>query len=187
MADFLLELLSEEIPARMQAGARNELARLFAESTDEAGRAIGVVSLRLGEPPVNLAIPIEKFLAGRDELVARGRVTSRAPRPWLGLYTVTHQGGGVIVAGLSPVGPAGAAAPTVDLPNATCLPGLIDVHTHIWSTRRGKTDLAAIAVTGGDHGRQLRAQAARGADRPPTCKRRVSSTIALCRPWQWWN
>ena len=31
MTDFLLELLSEEIPARMQSLARNELARLFAE------------------------------------------------------------------------------------------------------------------------------------------------------------
>ena len=37
MADFLLELLSEEIPARMQAKARNELARLFKEITTEAG------------------------------------------------------------------------------------------------------------------------------------------------------
>ncbi len=37
MADFLLELLSEEIPARMQAKARNDLARLFAEFTGEAG------------------------------------------------------------------------------------------------------------------------------------------------------
>ena len=39
MADFLLELLSEEIPARMQAKARNDLARLFAECTGEAGLA----------------------------------------------------------------------------------------------------------------------------------------------------
>jgi len=37
VADFLLELLSEEIPARMQAKARNDLARLFAECTSEAG------------------------------------------------------------------------------------------------------------------------------------------------------
>ena len=37
MADFLLELLSEEIPARMQAKARNELARLFAECTERGG------------------------------------------------------------------------------------------------------------------------------------------------------
>ena len=35
MSDFLLELLCEEIPARMQAGARNDLARLFAQELDE--------------------------------------------------------------------------------------------------------------------------------------------------------
>ena len=38
-ADFLLELLSEEIPARMQAKARNDLARLFAEAVAGAGLA----------------------------------------------------------------------------------------------------------------------------------------------------
>ena len=36
-ADFLLELLSEEIPARMQARARNDLARLLAEALAAAG------------------------------------------------------------------------------------------------------------------------------------------------------
>jgi len=35
--DFLLELLSEEIPARMQAKARNDLARMFAEELAKAG------------------------------------------------------------------------------------------------------------------------------------------------------
>ncbi|GAA4036555.1 glycine--tRNA ligase subunit beta [Sphingomonas rosea] len=35
-ADFLLELRSEEIPARMQAKARNDLARLFAEELANA-------------------------------------------------------------------------------------------------------------------------------------------------------
>ena len=43
MRDFLLELLSEEIPARMQARARNELARLFAECAGEAGLATGPI------------------------------------------------------------------------------------------------------------------------------------------------
>jgi glycyl-tRNA synthetase beta chain len=38
-ADFLLELRSEEIPARMQAGARNDLARLFAQELEKAGLA----------------------------------------------------------------------------------------------------------------------------------------------------
>jgi glycyl-tRNA synthetase beta chain len=43
MADFLLELLSEEIPARMQAKARNDLARLFAECTGEVGLSTGAI------------------------------------------------------------------------------------------------------------------------------------------------
>ena len=45
MADFLLELLSEEIPARMQAKARNDLARLFAECTGEAGLSTGPIDV----------------------------------------------------------------------------------------------------------------------------------------------
>lgn len=39
MADFLLELLSEEIPARMQAKAKEDLARLFNEALAKAGLA----------------------------------------------------------------------------------------------------------------------------------------------------
>ena len=76
---------------------------------DAAGALIGITSLRLGEAPhVDLAIPIEKFLAGKEELVASGRVTSRAPRPWLGLYTESGVRG-VVVSGLSPLSPARAA------------------------------------------------------------------------------
>ena len=45
MADFLLEILSEEIPARMQPAARNELARLFAECTGEAGLSTGPIDV----------------------------------------------------------------------------------------------------------------------------------------------
>ncbi|HET9426947.1 MAG TPA: glycine--tRNA ligase subunit beta [Allosphingosinicella sp.] len=37
MADFLLELLSEEIPARMQAKAANDLVRLFQDRIAQAG------------------------------------------------------------------------------------------------------------------------------------------------------
>jgi glycyl-tRNA synthetase beta chain len=43
MADFLLELLSEEIPARMQAAARNELAQLFAVCTTADGLQTGAI------------------------------------------------------------------------------------------------------------------------------------------------
>jgi serine protease Do len=77
---------------------------------DGTGAVVGITSLRLGDKPFsNLAIPIEKFLAGRDELLAKGRVESRGVRPWLGVYTESVPGRGAIVLGVSPVGPAGPA------------------------------------------------------------------------------
>ena len=45
MTDFLLELFSEEIPARMQDKAREDLARLFAAELEKAGlKAQGAVT-----------------------------------------------------------------------------------------------------------------------------------------------
>ncbi len=76
---------------------------------DDHGRLVGVVSLRLGEKPhVNLAIPIEKFVPVKDELIAAGRVTSRRPRAWLGLHT-SAAAEGVVVEGFNDAGPARAA------------------------------------------------------------------------------
>jgi serine protease Do len=70
------------------------------------GEIIGITNLRIGERPfVNLAIPIEHFTPFKDELISSGRVLSRRPRPWLGLYTVPSEQG-VVVAGTSPAGPA---------------------------------------------------------------------------------
>ncbi len=45
MTDFLLELRCEEIPARMQAGARGDLERLFRKEMDAAGVALGEVTV----------------------------------------------------------------------------------------------------------------------------------------------
>ncbi|MEL7728463.1 glycine--tRNA ligase subunit beta [Citromicrobium bathyomarinum] len=45
MTDFLLELRSEEIPARMQAGARKELEKLFRREMDAAGVSMGEITV----------------------------------------------------------------------------------------------------------------------------------------------
>ncbi|WP_298286399.1 glycine--tRNA ligase subunit beta [Novosphingobium sp.] len=44
-ADFLLELRSEEIPARMQAGARADLEKLFRKELDAAGLKAGDITV----------------------------------------------------------------------------------------------------------------------------------------------
>src|SRR6476659_4395471 len=74
MADFLLELLSEEIPARMQAKARNELARLFAECTDEAGLRTGAIDVH--------STPRRLILIARDvaEATEASREELKGPR-----------------------------------------------------------------------------------------------------------
>ena len=54
MADFLLELRSEEIPARMQAGARAELEKLFARELAAAG--VAADSITVWSTPRRLAL-----------------------------------------------------------------------------------------------------------------------------------
>jgi glycyl-tRNA synthetase beta chain len=54
MTDFLLELLSEEIPARMQAKARADLEKLFADQLAAAG--LKAESLQTLSTPRRLAL-----------------------------------------------------------------------------------------------------------------------------------
>jgi len=89
MADFLLELLSEEIPARMQATARNDLARLFAECTGEAGLKTGAIEVY--STPRRLALiardVAEATEATREEL--KGPRTSAPPQALEGFLRKT--------------------------------------------------------------------------------------------------
>jgi S1-C subfamily serine protease len=76
---------------------------------NDRGEVVGIGSLRLGEAPyTNMFIPLERFVPVKDELIATGRVQSRWPRPWLGLYTSADDDG-ITVDGFSPVGPASKA------------------------------------------------------------------------------
>ncbi len=79
MADFLLELLSEEIPARMQDKARADLARLFEEQLAEAG--LKAEAIETYATPRRLAL-IARGLARADRgrLARRSRARASAPR-----------------------------------------------------------------------------------------------------------
>ena len=89
MTDFLLELLSEEIPARMQANARNELARLFAECTGEAGLKTDAIDVF--STPRRLAL-IARDVAEGTEAVreeVKGPRTSAPPQALEGFLRKT--------------------------------------------------------------------------------------------------
>ena len=102
MTDFLLELRSEEIPARMQAKARDDLAKLFAAELDKAGlhateivmystpRRLALIALGLpletpavceeikgpkaGAPPQAFEGFLRKTGLTQDQLVERGGI-----------------------------------------------------------------------------------------------------------------
>ena len=76
MSDFLLELRCEEIPARMQAGARTELEKLFRRELDAAGVSAG--ELTVWSTPRRLA------LIARDLPDATEAVSEEAKGPPVG-------------------------------------------------------------------------------------------------------
>lgn len=78
MTDFLLELRSEEIPARMQAGARDNLAKLFTAELAKAGLSAGEIVTYAG--PRRLAL-IARRLPAATEAVSEEVKGPRASAP----------------------------------------------------------------------------------------------------------
>ena len=72
-ADFLLELRSEEIPARMQAGARADLERLFRKALESAGLTPGTVTV--------WSTPRRLALIARNLALATGAVSEEIKGP----------------------------------------------------------------------------------------------------------
>jgi S1-C subfamily serine protease len=76
---------------------------------DAGGEVIGILAFAApDDQAVGFAIPVDLATGVLPELIRAGRVTSRAPRPWLGAYTVTSERG-VGVVGVTPGGPADRA------------------------------------------------------------------------------
>lgn len=73
------------------------------------GEVIGIVSLQLNlHQGMNLAIPVDLLYEIEGEMIQYGRVMSRKPRPWTGIYHAPFQKG-VIVVDVMPEGPADKA------------------------------------------------------------------------------
>jgi serine protease Do len=115
---------------------------------NERGEVVGIASLRLGDPPhVNLAIPIDKFVPVKDELIASGRIASRPPRPWLGLYTIVAREG-LVVSETSPAGPASRAGfrqgDRILRVNGVAVASQEEFYEQLWQRQAG--DLIEVAI-----------------------------------------
>ncbi len=76
MADFLLELRCEEIPARMQPKAKEDLARLFADALAKAGLPVGEIE--------TFATPRRLALIAKDLPLATEAVSEETKGPKVG-------------------------------------------------------------------------------------------------------
>ncbi|WP_294046887.1 glycine--tRNA ligase subunit beta [Sphingomonas sp.] len=76
MTDFLLELRCEEIPARMQDKARDDLARLFAGELDKAGLKAGAIE--------TFATPRRLALIARDLPAETAAISDEVKGPRVG-------------------------------------------------------------------------------------------------------
>jgi S1-C subfamily serine protease len=122
---------------------------------DAQGMVVGIASLRLGDPPhVNVAIPIDTFVAVKDELVTAGRVVSRAPRPWLGVYTIPRDGT-VVIDGFSPLGPARDAGfrrgDRILSVNGVTIASQEEFYEQLWRARAGDVVRVAVQRDAGVH------------------------------------
>ena len=89
MADFLLELLSEEVPARMQGRARADLARLLAEGLQAAGLAhAGIVTYSTPRRLVAIVRDLPPATAAQSEEL-KGPRTSAPPQALEGFLRKT--------------------------------------------------------------------------------------------------
>jgi S1-C subfamily serine protease len=136
---------------------------------DLAGRVVGVVSLSLAEiARASLAIPVDLYRAGRDELLRHGRILSRPPRAWLGLFSQGGTGGLVVVAVIpgSPAARAGVREGDLLIGlDVARLTSRREFYTELWKHRpeervllsllRGGTP-KAIEVVAGDRARFYR-------------------------------
>ncbi len=123
----------------------------------EDGRVYGVGSLILQSelesvPARNMVIPINKFTAVRDDLVALGR-SRAAPRPWLGWY-VQDSAQGPVVIGLVADGPSMAAGikagDRVVAINGRRISSLSNMYSEIWNSGDAGTTLDAAISRDGD-------------------------------------
>ena len=121
---------------------------------NERGEVVGIGSLRLGEAPyTNLFIPLERFVPVKDEIIATGRVQSRTPRPWLGLYTSADDDG-ITVDGFSPIGPAAQAG----FLRGDRIVGVNGVNVHsqeefyetLWKHRAGEVISSSVTKSSGN-------------------------------------
>jgi S1-C subfamily serine protease len=130
-----------------------------------SGRLVGIVSLNLNELIRNsLSIPAAHYHEHERELLRFGRVVSRPPRAWLGVFAHAIEEG-IVVVGVVPDGPGDRGGlregDLIVSLNAEKLDSRRDLYLSLWRHAPGdhltlevmrESALRRVQVTGGDRG-----------------------------------
>ena len=128
-----------------------------------SGQMMGVVSLNLNEiARCSLAIPGEYYRRNQQEFMRFGRVVSRPPRAWLGVFAHVLEEG-VVVAGLVPNGPGARSGiqegDVIVSLDAQEIPTRKELYLSLWKHAPGEkmtlevmrdNEMRRLSVTGGD-------------------------------------
>jgi S1-C subfamily serine protease len=128
-----------------------------------SGQMMGVVSLNLNEiARCSLAIPGEYYRRNQQEFMRFGRVVSRPPRAWLGVFAHVLEEG-VVVAGLVPNGPGARSGiqegDVIVSLDAQEIPTRKELYLSLWKHAPGEkvtlevmrdNEVRRLSVTGGD-------------------------------------
>ena len=128
-----------------------------------SGQMMGVVSLNLNEiARCSLAIPGEYYRRNQQEFMRFGRVVSRPPRAWLGVFAHVLEEG-VVVAGLVPNGPGARSGiqegDIIVSLDAQEIPTRKELYLSLWKHAPGEkmtlevmrdNEVRRLSVTGGD-------------------------------------
>jgi S1-C subfamily serine protease len=130
---------------------------------DLLGRVAAIVSLDLSEVGrFTMAIPVDHYLAHRDELLRYGHRVSRPSRAWIGFYCYAFRDH-VVIAGVLPGAPgerAGLKAGDVVLAvDGERITGRHELYTRLWTHQAGdlvtfrvfrNNEVKQVAVPSGD-------------------------------------
>ncbi|MBI2218561.1 MAG: serine protease [Candidatus Rokubacteria bacterium] len=134
------------------------------------GYLVGIVSLNLnGIVRNSLAIPVECYRRHEQEFLRYGRVVSRPPRAWLGVFAHVVEEG-VVVAGVVPDGPGDKSGlqegDLIVSLNAAEVGSRRDLYLSLWRHQPGErltievvrdSKVRRVDVTGGDRAEFFRA------------------------------